>query len=147
MTALRTEDEGPRGFVPRAELYRALQRVEALEAELADMRDKLAEHMGQDLAADLKAALPSISPTGARLLAALFRSKYTVSHACLIEIGRIDGNQTGVTLKTQICLLRRAINRVGFPADGITKVWAIGYIMTEEGRQWVSNRVLGGIQT
>ena len=42
MTALRSEEDGPRGFVPRAELYRALQRVETLEAELADMRDKLA---------------------------------------------------------------------------------------------------------
>jgi len=147
MTALRTEDEGPRGFVPRAELYRALQRVETLEAELADMRDKLAEHMGQNLAADFIAAFPGIRPTGARVLAALYSSKNTVTHACLIEAGRIDGFYTGNALKVQISLLRTFLKALGFPADGIRMVFSVGYIMTEEGRQWVSNRVLGGIQT
>jgi hypothetical protein len=147
MTALRSEDEGPRGFVPRAELYRALQRVEDLEAELAEMRDRLAEHMGQDLAVQLKTALPFLRPTGARLLAALCSSKNTVSFNCLIESGRIDGEHPSIALKTQVSYLKATLKLAGFPADGIENVWGSGYIMTEEGRQWVSNRVLGGIQT
>lgn len=149
MTALRTEDEGPRGFVPRAELYRALQRVEDLEGELAESKRLLREVLG-DRVRDAAMSLPTMTLCRAGVFCALYATPGFASYEALAlgaEAGRRIKDADGAhEVKTWIHYLRKSLEVAGCPPNPIKNSWGVGYMLSDEARQWFANRVLGGIQ-
>lgn len=152
MTALRQEDDAPRGFVPRSELYRAHQRIEALEAEIAELKSRLHDAVDPSL---VSAALmmPGMSGAPARLLAALREARAPLDYRKLIALGAIGTRRQFFdaecnfdnTLKVQMHRVRRALRDAGCPG-GVKCIPGVGYTLTEEARQWLDKRDYGGNQ-
>lgn len=149
MTAIRTEDDAPRGFVPRSELYRAQQRIEALEFELDEVRRQMREALGDRLR-DAALSLPGMTLCRAGVLCALFATPGFASYEALAlgaEPGRRDSDSDGPhVVKTWVHYVRRALEEAGCPPGAIINKWGVGYMLSNEARQWFSNRVYGGVQ-
>lgn len=139
MTALRTEDEGPRGFVPRSELYAAQRRIEALEAELEHSRDTIGRILGQD-------ALLGIIKLGfakceAALIAAMLARPLQPT-AALIAAYQYDRSNQDADIdnlvKVRVCMIRKKARRFGCPGDPIRTLWGSGYALSDAGREWLT---------
>lgn len=139
MTALRTEDEGPRGFVPRRELYAAQRRIEALEAELEHSRDTIGRILGQD-------ALLGIIKLGfakceAALIAAMLARPLQPT-AALIAAYQYDRSNQDADIdnlvKVRVCMIRKKARRFGCPGDPIRTLWGSGYALSDAGRDWLT---------
>lgn len=124
MTALRTEDDAPRGFVPRRELYAAQRRIEALEAELEASRDTIGRILGQD-------ALLGIIKLG-----------FAKCEAALIAAYQYDRSNQDADIdnlvKVRVCMIRKKARRFGCPGDPIRTLWGSGYALSDAGREWLS---------
>lgn len=139
MTALRTEDEGPRGFVPRSELYAAQRRIETLEAELEHSRDTIGRILGQD-------ALLGIIKLGfakceAALIAAMLARPLQPT-AALIAAYQYDRSNQDADIdnlvKVRVCMIRKKARRFGCPGDPIRTLWGSGYALSDAGREWLT---------
>ena len=150
MTALRTEDDAPRGFVPRSELYAAQRRIEALELQLAEAKSQLHEASEDGLLAKV-AGVARLTGAQASIVAALIQSAGPIPFKRLIAVARIGDRYREVganldnTLKTQVCKIRQRLREIGCPG-GVQTFLGVGYGLTPEARQWFSNRDCGGIQ-
>jgi hypothetical protein len=125
-------EDAPRGFVPMADYLRLQRRLDALE-ELLACHEAAA---GKDMALLFVEAF-TISPQRARLLACLADGRLH-SFETLMNFA---GCGSEIVLKTQIFHLRKAIEAHGAPLGAIVSSWATGYQMSQEGRQWLRERV------
>ena len=146
MTALRTEDDAPRGFVPRSELYRAQQRIETLEFELDELRRQMREVLGDRLR-DAALSIPGMTAARAGVLCALYTAPGYASYNA-IALGAQPGRRMHEcddenVVKTWIHYVRKHLRAAGCPPDPIINKWRVGYSLTPEARQWFSNRVYG----
>ena len=136
MTALPAEE--PRGFVPRADLYAALRRVDALKAERDELRAKLDAICGANLGAAIVKL--GFAKCEAALLAALLARPLQPT-AALIAAYQADRSDAKADIdnlvKVRICNTRRRIRSLGGPADAIQTLWASGYALTDAGRAWL----------
>ena len=137
MTALRTEDDGPRGFVPRSELYNAQRRIEALEAELEASRDTLGRILGQDtLLGFIKIGFAKCE---AALIAAMWARPLQPTAAMVAAYQYDRSNQDADIdnlVKVRIHMIRKKARAFGCPADPIRTLWGSGYALSEIGREW-----------
>lgn len=138
MTALRQEDDAPRGFVPKAELYRALQRIDELEAQLAAIRGQGDAEAQEGYEALLRFAIPC-SPQASRIFADLLRSKRLVHH-------RQDlAERYEMTDVNQVSVLIWKLNHDALMAGGPRLAGGrrgSGGIMLQPGaREWVAQRI------
>lgn len=136
-----------RGMVPRAELYRALARIDELKAELNEQRERMALWAGEDKRQTLMAF--GFRRWSATLIAALVARKTQPFDALCyaFEMPRrydadaeVDANNL---LKTRVCLTRKAIVSLGGPSGAIVTHWGVGYSLSEEGRAWVETIMQG----
>ena len=142
MTALRSEDDAPRGFVPRAELYRAQQRIEALEAELEAARDTLGQILGQDVR--LKFLQAGFTRCEAALIAAMWARPLQPSAAMVAAYSHsrsADDADIDNLVKVRVCNIRKKARAYGCPGDPVETLWGSGYALSEIGRQWFSDRI------
>lgn len=152
MTALRTEEDGPRGFVPRSELYRAEQKIEKLQAQIDDLKSRLRDAVEPSLVSSAM-MVPGMSGAPARLLAALCQSHAPLDYKKLIALGGVGTRAQSQDcypdrdncLKVQMYRIRRILREAGCP-EGVKNISGVGYTLTQEARQWLSERVYGGIQ-
>lgn len=141
--------DGPRGFVPRAELYAALKRVDELEAEVAELRAELRPKRDHELVGRL--CETGFSFGQSLVLALLVNGRGPVETGKLIRDGGIgtiwdagrerDTDNLNQCLKVQMSHLRHRWRRLGGPADPIRTVRLVGYVMTAEARRWCLERV------
>lgn len=138
MSALRHEEEAPRGFVPKSELYKALAEIDRLKAELEELRGDRDEDMALD---DLTAIRTRfrIPPQCARLLSALFVNHHPISAERLVEVANLTSK--GI-IRTRKHYLSRALIAAGAPADWIESRAGAdyrggGYRITPQGRAWL----------
>jgi DNA-binding response OmpR family regulator len=139
MTALRSEEDGPRGFVPRSQLYAAQRRIEALEAELEASRDTLGRILGQD-------ALLGIIKLGftkceAALIAAMLARPIQPT-AAMIAAYQYDRSDLDADIdnlvKVRVCMIRKKARRYGCPGDPIRTLQGSGYALSDVGREWLA---------
>ncbi len=138
MTALRTEEDAPRGFVPKSDLYRALRRIDELEAELAAIRGREDVDAQDGYEALLRLAIPC-SPQAARILADLLRSKRLVHYRSdLAERYEMsDVNQVSVL----IWKLNHDALMAGGPRLAGGRRGAGGIMLQPGAREWVAQRI------
>lgn len=138
--------DGPRGFVPRAELYAALKRVDELEAEVAYLKDELAAARNDpELALRIRAALPGLTLRQAKILTVLYEARAVVVYEALFTlVGSRPRKEYPLdpyaTLKSNVCWLRQKLGSMGAP-DTIQTVFGFGYVMTRFGRAWIDERI------
>lgn len=139
MTALRTEEDGPRGFVPRSELYAAQRRIEALEAELEASRDMLGRILGQDML--LGIIKLGFAKCEAALVAAMWARPLQPTAAMIAAYQYDRSNQDADIdnlVKVRICNIRKKARRFGCPGDPIRTLWGSGYALSDIGREWLT---------
>lgn len=137
--------EGPRGFVPRAELYKALARVDALEAELAELRAqvRLSKKVGASgWIIDLLKATP-MEACIIQVLAEADPRRY-VPYNLIYDLSehrrRGDGSsEPYILIKTHICNLRKKLSVAGAPMGALETAHGCGYRLSVNGRAWLEN--------
>ena len=119
----------------------AAREVEALRAEVAELRGRLAELLADDAAARLQGAL-GLTASEAQLLAVLWRRspglvrKGTLWSALYAD--EIDGGPDLKIIDVFVCKLRA---KAGELAGEIRTVWGQGYHLTALGANWLNARV------
>ena len=136
MTALT--DDTPRGLVPRADLYRALQRLDDALAERDELRESLARLVHAEAAPHIKRL--GFSPGQARIIAAMLDGK--VASYARLAYASSDGPDTDAdnVSKVQICLIRRRAAAMGFTGAFCETVWSMGYALTPAALAWLRAR-------
>jgi len=139
MTALRTEDEGPRGFVPRSELYRALAKIDELEFEIESLKAKIG--LVARTFVQIQAGV-GCTPAEAKILSFL-RNDRVVARAYIFDClyGDDPGQPEIKIIDVYICKIRKAIRKAGGPADAIVTIWGQGHGLSQNGRQWLEERL------
>lgn len=146
MTALRTEEDAPRGLVSRAEYYRALAKIDDLQDELAVLRAELDQARGIPHLARIYEVLRGRG-MATRALAALYQANGSVltdaqiGAACGMGKVREDCD-VGNMVKTTICHLRTALRKAGAPVC-ISTVHSVGYYLNSAGIAWVKAKLEG----
>lgn len=146
MSLARTEDDAPRGFVPRSDLYNALRRLDAAIAERDELQAKLDAITGADLVVRIAAA--GFHRCEAQILAAMWARPIQPSAAIIEAYSPSRSNEdsdVGNLVKVRICTLRKRAKALGCPVALVRTIYASGYALTDEGRQWLSNRVYEAI--
>jgi hypothetical protein len=128
-------EEEPRGFVSKAEYYRALAEIDRLKEELAHQRTQALPEVDMASIVAVKRAVP-MQKQCAKLLLLLLR-RPEVTHGGLVDgADLVDSRE----LKVLICLLRRSLRKGGAPAGCIETHWGMGYSLSPQGRQWLLER-------
>lgn len=142
MSAVRTEDDGPRGFVPRSELYKALARIDEITEERDALQTKLDAIIGADMMTVIaKVGFPKCE---SQLLAAMWARPFQPNAAMVAAYSYNRSNDEADVenlVKVRICNIRKRAARFGCPSDPIKTIWACGYALSEEGRRWLSERI------
>lgn len=144
-------DDAPRGFVPKADYYKALAEIERLRDELADLKNRPAEkallrtppaerarweayNRALGLTRSQAAALDAIVKAYPLALdrAELIRKHKVVSPKCFdVFLWRV----------------RQALNEAGAPQGAIQTIRSIGHRITPEAHQWLRQRVPDAFET
>lgn len=144
MTALRQEDDAPRGFVPKADYFRALARIEDLEHELAASRAAVAANPETQMQVQLRFGL---TPLEARLLGLLLAHKELGRDFAFSTIWGMGGQRSDSPspkmLDVYLCKIRKRLSGIGAPADIIETIWATGWRIAPQHRAWFDAQ-LGG---
>lgn len=132
-------EETPRGLVPRADLYRALARVDELTYELTEERARISEWLGERNRLALQAA--GFKRYASVLLAALLAHTNQPLAALSFalrpntdEDGEVNADNV---LKVRVCCTRKDIRNMGGPDKAIICQWGSGYSLSPEGRAWL----------
>jgi hypothetical protein len=135
------DDDGPRGFVPKSEHYKALQRIEALEEELRARR--LDDRVGasQDQIGWLRVRL-GLSLQQATILAAVVSAnKPAVARDYLCDLAGVpDDKQIGVVVWN----INGKLQRMGAPPHTLSAPrgsQSVGYSVKAEGLSWIRHHV------
>jgi len=141
MSAVRSEDDAPRGFVTMREYIRLQRRIDDLEAQLASLRDDAREASDQELIHRLRLEA-GIAPQGALVLIHLARARREPVPVESLErmLGR-DENHIGAVVHHAN---RNAMQRRGAPrliAGHSRGSEGSGRFITAEGRAWLLERV------
>ena len=142
MSLARTEDDAPRGFVPRSDLYNALRRLDAALAERDELRAKLDAITGATFIAHF--ANLGFHSCEAQILAAMWVRDLQPSAALVTAYnsGRSDEESDVRNLvKVRIWAIRQRAKRLGCPCELVRNIYAVGYALTPEGRAWLSQRI------
>ena len=141
MTALRQEDDAPRGFVTMREYLRLRDRCEELECLLADRREDEVVDATSDLIALVRLAT-KVSPQGARLLIHMARMRRQVAQQEALQA--VIGVDNGTHINVVVCKLNQAAMKNGAPR--LVRAFhpgpnGGGRFITPEGRAWLEERV------
>lgn len=128
----------PRGMVPRADLYRALARLDDALAERDELRQTLARLVHAEAAPHIKRI--GFSPGQARIIAAMLDGKVVSSER--LAHASTDNPETDAdnVAKVQICLIRRRAAAMGFDGAFCETVWSMGYALTPAALAWLRAR-------
>lgn len=126
---------------PQGTLQWQARRIEELEAEVAYMRDQLAEVMGDRRKIAL---VEEFGLTGqqARLLAALHRSPGVLPVEALRLAMQTDSDTPAKLTQVIICRIRAKLAEHGV-SPSIETVYGVGYRLTPEGRAAVTKAIKG----
>lgn len=143
MTALRQEDDAPRGFVTMREYLKLQRRCEELEYLLADRRDEERDEADEQLIHALRLRL-GVSPQGAKALIALAHARR--QPVLLDSMSAAMGGATEGCIKAVCHLLNRQAEARGAPRlvrgyRGNRFANGGGRFITPEGRAWLEERV------
>ena len=138
--------DAPRGFVSKAEYYKALARIEELEAEVADLRKRTGDSFDINRLAALKRRLPKLRPAECRVVVALYEAApRTIHRKTMAEIAvMFDSDEPENVLRTTICRANKMMVAAGCAYRPIESVWGIGYYLTQDAHQWLTENVYGG---
>lgn len=133
-------DDAPRGFVPKAELYKALAEIDRLREELAAFR-AAHRHESEDVRiGKLRCAL-RLSPQESAALLALWDSPKPLTPASrlYLRLGMPADRQVNVV----VCKANRKLRQQGGPEYVIAGLTGHGggLFVTDEGRAWLAERV------
>lgn len=138
--------DAPRGFVTAAEHYKALAKIDALEAELQEAREALEEATGAHVSIRMRLALPSLTFREAAIVSALYQASSVVTYQALYNAAphgrrRVeDPLDPYGTVKTVTCWTRKKLRCLGAP-DTIQTYSGHGYALTRFGREWLRERL------
>ena len=139
-------DFAPRGLVSKAEYYKALRRIDELEAELAELTRVLGRDKQSALTGAIHSAIDGLSPMQAAFLATLYRSGNTfLSQDGIYARGRFRRceGQGATSFKVGLWHLRRALDACGAPSGAIENSYGLGYRLRENARVWLQERLDG----
>jgi len=135
--------EEPRGMVPRAELYRALARIDDLRAEIVELRRRLGG-MEPTAYLSLQRAL-CLTRGEAQILGHMIASKSVSKRA--IYAAMYDDNPDAPSIKildVYACKLRTKLRTANAPENWIETIWGSGWRISDEGRAWLEAIIEGG---
>ena len=130
-----------RGMVPRAELYRALARIDELKAEIVDLRRRIGlEHKSH---VHLQWML-KLTPLEARVLTFMMAHK-ACSRRALYHAIYDDGPDAAdiKILDVYVFKLRKKMAAANAPENSVLTIWGSGWRLSEEGRAWVETIMQG----
>jgi len=134
--------EEPRGMVPRAELYRALARVDDLRAEINELRRRL----GLDHSAKLHLQYAlRLTRVEAQVLCYFLAHKFAsraAMHAAIYDDGP-DAPEIKI-LDVYACKLRKKLAAADAPENSIETIWGTGWRISDAGRAWLEAIIEGG---
>lgn len=142
MSAL--EQDAPRGFVSKAEHYKALAEIDRLKDLLAcTRRHKVSRsHPLHGRVLGLRDLLPNLQPTPCLMLLDL-ADHGAATNDELMHLGSTDAG----SVKVHMHRARKAMSEAGGPVDAIATRHRIGYAMSEEARAWLKERAPEAFQT
>ena len=115
-------DAAPRGFVTMREHHRALEKIDALKDELADVKRTFMAGIDPNQLV-VVADQFGLRPTTAKILVMLFNG---------VLVRSPPGSEAS---KVHVCLIRKRLEALGFDRSAIRNTWGVGYRMTHEARQ------------
>ena len=142
--------DAPRGFVSKAEHYRALDRIETLQEQVSELSEALSEARGERLSLKVRNAVPALTEMQACFVAALYQAcPRLIAMGGLYESGSRWKRKTEVEdcyglVKTHIHYARRKLAALGAPQGAIVTAYGSGYRLSKEAHQWLSERIYGG---
>lgn len=143
MSAIRKEDDAPRGFVPMREYLKLRERCEELEEIVKQHGDERVAGVREDTIALLRTRL-KVSPQQAQIIAhmaATTRPAVTLQHLmeCVLESGA-RRSLPGVL----VCKINGRVRALGGPPytiRGVRGPTSTGWYVTDDGRAWLKERV------
>lgn len=142
MTALRQEDDAPRGFVTMREYLRLQRRCDELEDLLADLREDERDVVDELLIHAVRLNV-GVSPQGAKAIIAIARARR--QPVMLHTLISATGAPTKTSVGAVVCFANKAAAERGAPLlikgyqGNLTG--GGGRYITPEGRAWLEERV------
>jgi hypothetical protein len=134
--------EEPRGMVPRAELYRALARIDDLRAEIVELRKRLGMEPTAYLCLQRKL---NLTRGEAQILAYLVAHKDVARRTLYAAI--YDDTPDAPEIKildVYTSKLRKKLAAANAPENWIETIWGSGWRISDEGRAWLEAIIEGG---
>ena len=144
MTALRQEDDAPRGFVTKAEHYRALARIEELEDALAESKGAAGVNPELQMRVQTRFGLTSLESEVLTLLMSHNELGKEYMFSVIWGMGgqRSDHPEPKI-LDVYVCKLRKRLADKEAPAGIIETIWGKGWRIAPQHRAWFDAQ-LGG---